>query len=383
VGLSKQGLKFHLISFEKNDAFEKNHKAVEEIVIKAGIEWHPLHYTKKPPILSTIWDLSKMDRLASKIVRNHSIDAVHCRSYISGLVGMRLKHKLNIRFIFDIRGFWADERVEGGLWHLENPVYKIIYRYFKRQEQNMFDQADRIVSLTDKAAKIIHENYHAPHEKIKVIPCCADLEHFNTKNIDEEVVDSIVKKTGIIDKQPILGYLGAIGTWYMLDEMMEFFKRLTVRFPNAYFMLVTTENPETIYQAARKNGVPTQNVGVFAASREEVPAAISLFDVSIFFIKPTYSKSASSPTKQGELMGMGIPLICNQGIGDTDAVVRKYQCGYIIDLDDSSAIDSAVAAFENIMNISKEKIRLGAEEFYSLSSGIEKYLKLYKSLGLA
>jgi hypothetical protein len=50
---------------------------------------------------------------------------------------------------------------------------------------------------------------------------------------------------------------------------------------------------------------------------------ISLFDTSIFFIRPTYSKKASSPTKQGEIMAMGIPLICNYGVGDTDEIVKK------------------------------------------------------------
>jgi hypothetical protein len=67
-------------------------------------------------------------------------------------------------------------------------------------------------------------------------------------------------------------------------------------------------------KAAARIGVPSANLGVMAATREDVPTAISLFDVSLFFIRPTYSKSASSPTKQGELMGMGKPIICNAGI---------------------------------------------------------------------
>ena len=39
---------------------------------------------------------------------------------------------------------------------------------------------------------------------------------------------------------------------------------------------------------------------------------------------------SSSPTKQGELMGMGIPIICNSGVGDVDLIVEKYQSGYVV-----------------------------------------------------
>jgi glycosyltransferase involved in cell wall biosynthesis len=382
VGLSRHGIRFHLISFEKQETFEKHRQAVEGIVSKAGIQWHPISYTKKPPILSTIWDIYRMERLASQLIHKHGINAIHCRSYISGLVGMKLKRKYGLPFIFDIRGFWADERVEGGLWDLNQPVYKTVYAYFKKQEQKMFDIADRIVSLTNRAAKIIAEKHHATIEKIHVIPCCADLDHFNAKDTDRNQALNIQEKTGMGNHQPVLGYLGAIGTWYMLDEMFEFFKRLLVRYPNAYFLLITTEKPESIFQAARKIGVPTQHVGVYAASREEVPAAISLFDVSLFFIRPTYSKTASSPTKQGELMGMGIPIICNKGIGDTDHVINTYHCGDCIELNDPSAMDQAVAAFEQTMRIPKDRIRKGAEEFYALDAGVAKYLSLYQSLGM-
>ena len=32
--------------------------------------------------------------------------------------------KNNIPIIFDMRGFWADERIDGHLWSLNNPIYR-------------------------------------------------------------------------------------------------------------------------------------------------------------------------------------------------------------------------------------------------------------------
>ncbi|MEI9956314.1 MAG: hypothetical protein WDM90_08440 [Ferruginibacter sp.] len=49
-----------------------------------------------------------------------------------------------------------------------------------------------------------------------------------------------------------------------------------------------------------------------------MPLLLSLSQFSVFFIKPCYSKQSSSPTKHGEIMAMGIPLITNSGVGDVE-----------------------------------------------------------------
>ena len=52
----------------------------------------------------------------------------------------------------------------------------------------------------------------------------------------------------------------------------------------------------------------------------------------ISFIKPFYSKIASSPTKYAESLAMGIPVISNRGIGDIDELTEYLEAGKIIDL---------------------------------------------------
>lgn len=61
------------------------------------------------------------------------------------------------------------------------------------------------------------------------------------------------------------------------------------------------------------------------ATREEVPRLIGCSDVMLSFIKPAYSKLASSPTKLAEAFAMGIPVISNTGIGDVDEVTKKTE----------------------------------------------------------
>ena len=125
IKLSKYNYNFTLISFEKKDIFFKNKTIIEEMCNDNSIDWQPFFYSKNPPILSTLWDIFRMYNRAKTLYEKKHFQLIHCRSYITSLIGLRFKKKYNIKFIFDMRGFWADERVDGNLWSLKNPIFKL------------------------------------------------------------------------------------------------------------------------------------------------------------------------------------------------------------------------------------------------------------------
>jgi glycosyltransferase involved in cell wall biosynthesis len=378
-GLSKKGFKFHLISFEKEEKYKIHREHIQAICDRDGIVWHPLKYTKKPPLLSTLYDVIRMKQLAKKLHRQHAFKIVHCRSYISALVGMGMKKRYNTRFLFDMRGFWADERVDGNIWDLNNPIFKRVYSFFKKKEIQFFSTADYVISLTYNGKEEIESwpEFQNKPPKIEVIPCCVDLDLFNPTKIQEEKKEELRLKLGISKSDFILGYVGSIGTWYMLSEMLDYFKVLNKTNPTAKFLFVTGENPETILSKAIEKGIQASSVHVTSCRHAAVPLNISLFNLSVFFIRPTYSKKASSPTKQGEIMAMGIPLICNAGVGDTDLVVKKYDSGSVFnELSEENYLKNC----EVPTSFSKEKTMEGAREFYALETGVDRYLKVYNVL---
>ena len=134
-GLAQKGYAITIFSFEKKERFKANKNIIENICREAGIEWLPFLYTKNPPVLSTLWDVSRLRKRVKKEHRKKHFSLIHCRSYLSALVGLHMKTKHAVPFIFDMRGFWADERVDGKLWNLKNPLFNAIYKYFKRKEK--------------------------------------------------------------------------------------------------------------------------------------------------------------------------------------------------------------------------------------------------------
>lgn len=384
-GLSKRGYNITLMSFEKSERFENHRSEISDLLQRSGIEWVPLSYTKSPLVLSTLYDIWRMKKTAVRLHRVHSFNIVHCRSYIAAFAGLMMKQKFGTKFLFDMRGFYADERVDGGIWNRNNFLFNLVYSFFKQKEKDFLSQADYVVSLTHKAQSIIHTWKEIPNQPIpiKVIPCCADLAFFSPANVDEQYKMELQKKLELKGGEFVLSYLGSVGTWYMLDEMLDFFRCLLARKSDSKFLFITTDSPNHITQKAVAKGIPGNSIIITPSKRNELPAYLSLSSWSIFFIKPVFSKSASSPTKQGELMGMGIPHVCNAGVGDVDDIVSKRGVGMLIKDFTISDYEQAVdAMLSKRVSVNTEAIVKAAHDVYSLQHGIELYDSVYRQLSV-
>ena len=160
--------------------------------------------------------------------------------------------------------------------------------------------------------------------------------------------------------------------------MLDFFKCYQNQFKNAQFLFITFDGDE-ILDVAQKKGISAESIIIRGAQRDEVPTLLSISNASVFFIRPCYSKISSSPTKQGEIMSMGVPLFCNSGIGDTDMIVEKYNSGILVEDFSNHAYTKAIEQFKEFNN-TKENIRKGAIDYFSLDNGVNKYVELYKRI---
>jgi glycosyltransferase involved in cell wall biosynthesis len=377
-GLSASGHRVWLLSFEKPERFQSGKKEVEILLKNAEITWLPQTYTSKPPVLSTLKDIRTMRKVAFETIAKEKIDVLHCRSYISALIGQAAKKKFGTRFIFDMRGFWADERVDGGLWNLSNPIFKRIYSFFKKKEKQFLLEADAVVSLTQNAASEIHSWKGFQHVPITVIPCCADLDLFVRP--EETHIQNLKKELNIPADAFVLTYLGSLGTWYMLSEMLEFFKTLTHSKPHAHFLFLTADEPSMVFDEAEKMGIPKSQIRVKKAARKEVPLWASVGNASLFFIRPLFSKKASSPTKMGELMSLGMPLICNNQVGDVEQILSDGGNGIILNEFSEPAYRKAIEELDEVLSLNPQNSIDCAYKYYSLKNGIDSYLSIYKRL---
>ena len=76
-------------------------------------------------------------------------------------------------------------------------------------------------------------------------------------------------------------------------------------------------------------------------------------------------------------MAMGVPLICNDGVGDTAEIVKKYKAGIVINEFSDAVYQRALPEKENF-DISE--ITKGANEYFSLNEGVKRYLHVYEAV---
>lgn len=380
-GLSKAGYTIFLLSCEKKQVFLQNKAAIQQLMDSSRIIWIPLNYTKTPPVISTLIDIFKLRKAARKIHLENNLDMVHTRPGVPALVGLWMKKTMGVKYLNDIREFYADSRVEGGMWNKKTPIYKIIYDFFKRKEAEAVAKSDGIVCLTYAAESIIREWREYRHEiPLQVIPCSVDLRLFDPASIREEDKELLKAELNISEGAFIISYLGSIGGWYLTDEMMQFFKILSDKITNIKMLFISPHRHEEIKIAAVKYGIAADKIIIMKASRKQVPLLLSLSRYSVFFIKSCYSKQSSSPTKHGEIMAMGIPLITNSGVGDVETIVDKYRSGVIIENLNEEELAEAVQKLASGLQFNNADIRQGAKEFYSLETAIEKYISIYNSI---
>jgi glycosyltransferase involved in cell wall biosynthesis len=382
IGLSKYDYDFTILSCDKPDNYKANKEYVQKLITPYPIQWVSLPYHKQPPILSSLYDFWLLKRKAEQLHKKEKFDMVHTRVGLPTLVALYLQKKYSIKFLNDIRGFWADERVDGGMWNIKSPLYKSIYQFFKKKEIACLTKADYNVCLTYAAEKEIHswQNIPAQPVPLEVIPCSVDLDLFDPLTINREVKEQFKKELRISDDDFIISYLGSIGGWYLTEEMLRFCKLVSDKIPKAKFLFISPHQHTAIANAAAKVGLLPDKLIITHAKRYEVPILLSFSNYSIFFIKPCYSKISSSPTKHGEIMSMGIPVITNSGVGDISTIIAKYNSGYVVnDFSD----ESFIIAINKIIHddlFDKNTIRDGAKKFYALENAVNKYKKVYTAI---
>jgi glycosyltransferase involved in cell wall biosynthesis len=362
--------RIHLISFEKaldwEHVVERNRIALE--IANAGIAWHPFQYHKWPSAIATTWDIACGTLFGLWLVLRYRIKIVHARSYVPSVMALIIKRFTGIKYIFDMRGFWADERVDGGLW----PPSGRMYRLAKGFERRFLLAADHVVSLT-YAAVVEMKRFDYLQGRlpaITVIPTCANLSHFKPL------------LRGTPDRGFVLGYVGAVGLYYLFDEAVACFASLLSIEPNARFLVVNRGQHGYIRERLSAGGVPDSAVEIIMVTHAEVPQQMSRMDAGIFFIKPVFSKQASAPTKFAEFLGCGIPCLSNAGVGDMAEVIEGEKVGVAIKTFDATSMTAAIKQLLKLVADPDTSVRCeaAAQRHFSLNMGVKLYDRIYREL---
>lgn len=362
----------YLISFEKAQDWQNvvERQRIQEKVNSHQIHWIPLRYHKSPSAIATTYDLLQGTIVGLFIAIRRRVKIVHARSYVPSVIALILKKLLGTKFIFDMRGFWADERVDGGIW----PANSGLYRLAKWFEKQFFLNADHTVSLTEAAIDVIQKFDYIKKQNISTscIRTCTDLDAFNTKERIQKNKESSL----------VIGYIGSVTGWYLFDETLNFFEIINTINPDIHFYILNKGEHKFIRQKLAYCKINTGNLILEESSPQEISKKMSIIDFCVFFIKPAFSKIASCPTKLGELLACGIPCVTNDGVGDMSQIIEQERVGVILRSFDESAMRKAAEQILELLQDDhlSQRCRSAAIKYFSLEEGVKAYRNIYQQL---
>jgi glycosyltransferase involved in cell wall biosynthesis len=372
-GLVAHGHEISLISYEQPSVYRDRARmlALRVGIEAAGIHWYPLLYRNRPAGIATAQQIALGTLTGLWICLRRRIGIVHARSYVMSVVAIALCSVGRTRYLFDMRGLWPEDRLSSGQWSAGSRMFKTV-KWFERR---FFRRADAVVSLTHAAVPVIRgypEVRRRPNLPIEVIPTCTDLDRFTVGG------DPAPNPTTPF----VLGYVGSLGTCYLLDDMLRFFQRLRLRCPDARMVFLNRHDHALIRAAAQALAIPADALEIGAIAHADMPSAMRGFDASVMFIRSNIADVARLPTKLGELLGCGIPVISNSGLGDVPEILAEESVGITLDVFGTQDLDRgmdellALAARPDV----SARCRRVAERHFALSDGIARYDALYRQL---
>lgn len=373
-----------LLSFEKpahspmEDAREQERLA--SLLRTSGIEWMRLRYHKWPSVPATLFDIAQGLLRVLCEHRRRRIDLVHARGYVPAAIAWGIKRLCGVPYLFDIRGLQVEEYLDANHWKRGS----LAVRLTKHVERWLLKDADGMVTLTEAVRPILQAAPGLASRPIlppsEVIPCCVDLHHFQYR---EEARARIRSALGL-GRRPVVVYSGSIGTWYLLDEMLACYKSMRRQWPEMAFLILSNAPESSVRHALSPSGlVEGRDVFIHRARWEEMPDYLSAADVGLALIRPCLSKRSSSPTKIGEYLACGLPVVVNAGIGDLDELVKQQRVGVLIWRLDATGYEEALPALAQFLGApeaTRRHCRSVAEEQFALHEGVRRYAALYARL---
>ncbi|MBC7140427.1 MAG: glycosyltransferase family 4 protein [Defluviimonas sp.] len=368
-GLS-QGYSITLITCEKPEDWADTARMARARAEceRHGICWLPQRFRARPRILAPALGMIRMAWLVWREVRAGRAGMIHARSYIPAAVALVVHKLTGVPFIFDMRALWPEELITAGRLRRGS----VMHRAIVWMERACLRDAAAVVSLTQAAVAHLKRAYPEELEgrRIEVIPTCADLGRFTPASTPRR-------------GPAVHGCIGTIlSGWFRTDWLAAWMTSVAALDPDARFEIVTRDDAERVREALDPANELARRLSVGPRLSDEMPDAVRGHDLSVMFFTDGLSKKGSAPTRLAEVLGCGLPVVANEGVGDVADIVRKHNVGVIVGGASKDQMEAAFKALQTLMQDPELPLRCrkAAEEVFSLEAGTAAYARLYDRL---
>ncbi len=359
-GLSKSGIKFYLVSFEKNI---KDSAKFFKILSEAGINWYRLKYFKFLK-LGMALNISQCFFCVSYLLILKKARIIHSRSYLPIFSIFFIKKIFKAKIIFDMRGFWPEELIDGKRIKKSSFFYKIL----KYLEKKSILASDYIITLTPEAKKIIEDNYS--QKKVVWMPTCVDPDKFRNKSAVS------------LEKRFTMVYAGSLWSFYDLGSCADFFNILKTKISGAHFLVLGNNNEQKLDKLFLEKGLKKEEYTIMNLRPLDVPGYLLSADLGISFRYDFYSQKAAFPTKLAEYLIAGLPVLINTPSDFIKEFIESNKIGVVVNNFDKESFEKAADKLLVLLSDKnlKQRCEIASQKYLSKNVCVEKYTEVYQEL---
>ena len=260
------------------------------------------------------------------------------------LPGLLAAKRWKAGMIFNVADLWPDEVREMGL--IGDGVFLRLAEYL---EAWTYQHSQKVSAVTEGIrSRLIQKG--VPEQKILFLPNGADLELFQPRPFDLELIQEL----GVSGKKMFL-YAGGMGYMHGLDSVIDAAHHLSGH-KDILFVFIGS-GPEKSKLEKKAQDYSLNNVRFMdPAPPEYIARLYSLATAGLVSVRALPSFNGFRSAKMFPAMASGVPLIyC--GIGEGPQLVRDAEAGLVIEPEDPEALKEAVLTLAHDSGLAK---RLGS-----------------------
>lgn len=216
-------------------------------------------------------------------------------------------------WVFELRDIWPESIRAVGAISGDSKIFK----FLEKIELRLYKRSSRVISVTESFKKNLIER-GIDSKKVKVVINGANLERFSKMEKDAALVEKYNLKGKFV-----AGYVGTHGMAHKLDFILNSWPKNN---PDFHLMLMGdgAEKSKLIVLAKALN---ITNISFIPSMlKEDVPAYLSLMDVSLVPLKKSELFKTVIPSKIFENSAMQIPILLGVE-GESADIIQKYNAG--------------------------------------------------------
>jgi glycosyltransferase involved in cell wall biosynthesis len=252
---------------------------------------------------------------------------IFCEMSSSGWPLLMYKKYFHPKIIVDIHGT-MDEIIQ---FEPLNDRTITTYCRLVNDELRILRAADATITVSHKMRSEYEKRYGFKLANNSVLPTSVDTDVFY---FDDKVRNEVREKLLIADNFVFI-YSGGMSKWQCIEETVAFYK--TIQNDHRFLalrpilLLLVWDEHFRLQPLLVKYGIK-EGAYCLRVEHEAVARYLMAADAGIIFRENVSTNIVSSPTKVGEYLNSGLPVLCTPYIGDISGIVDECRVGMTVSI---------------------------------------------------